>query len=85
MSSSVLGGFGISWAGWLGVSESLVGLGTETMVGTGMLSAVLGLRWAVGAWEKAKKRWWQDCDRVGQGLSRDLKVRGHRFLSFFWS
>ena len=55
------------------------------MVGTGMLSAVLGLRWAVGAWEKAKKRWWQDYDRVGQGLSRDLKVRGHPFLSFFSS
>jgi len=74
MSGSVLGGLGISWAGWVGLAEPLVGLGMETSVSAGMLGAVLGLRWAVGSWEKAKRRWWEDLDRVGEGLSRDLKA-----------
>ncbi|CAL1706479.1 unnamed protein product [Somion occarium] len=78
MGSSVLGGFGIAWAGWAGELGILgaygPGLSTETAAGLGMFGAVLGVRWAVGRWEKAKKKWWQDWDRVGEGLERDLKA-----------
>ena len=79
MSGSVLGGFGIAWAGWateLQLFGGLVdiGMSTETALGVGMLSAAVGLRWAVGRWEKAKRQWWKNWDRIGQGLERDLKV-----------
>ncbi|KAH9892780.1 hypothetical protein C8Q73DRAFT_746561 [Cubamyces lactineus] len=79
MSGSVLGGFSVAWAGWaseLGLMGGLinVGMGVETAVGVGMLGAVLGVRWAVGRWDKARKRWWKDWDRIGEGLERDLKA-----------
>ena len=89
MSGGVATGVGISWAGWLGWllgnGEGLlgfVGMDAGTAVGVGMLSAVAGIRWAVGKWEKSKKRWWQDWSRVGEGLDRDLKVC-HIGVSFF--
>ncbi|KAI8993898.1 hypothetical protein BD414DRAFT_436199 [Trametes punicea] len=78
MSGSMLGGLGVAWAGWaseLGLAGGLihVGMSVETAVGVGMLGAALGVRWAVGGWDKAKKRWWKDWDRVVEGLERDLK------------
>ena len=73
MSGGVATGAGISWAGWLGLLE-FVGMDAGTAVGVGILSAVASIRWAVGKWEKSKKRWWQDWSRVGEGLDRDLKV-----------
>ncbi|KAH7916562.1 hypothetical protein BJ138DRAFT_1139337 [Hygrophoropsis aurantiaca] len=72
---SVIGGAGIGW--WLAFGESIAGFsgtGPETAVGVGMLIAVGGLRWAVGKWEKAKRRWIQDLERVGDGARHDLKV-----------
>jgi len=39
-----------------------------------MLSALLGVRWAVGKWEKEKNAWWGDWKRIGDGLGRDLKA-----------
>ncbi|KAF8813850.1 hypothetical protein BYT27DRAFT_7250731 [Phlegmacium glaucopus] len=82
MSGGVATGVGISWAGWLGwllgSGEGLlgfVGMDAGTAIGVGMLSAVASIRWAVGKWEKSKKRWWQDWSRVGEGLDRDLRVR----------
>ncbi len=79
MGGSVLSGIGIAWAGWaeqIGILGGALGTGmhTETAVGTGMLLTAIGVRWMVGRWEKAKKRWWRDWDRVGQGLERDLQV-----------
>lgn len=81
MTGGILSGIGIGWAGWLGwllgSGEGLlgfVGMDTGTAVGVGMLSAVGSVRWAVGRWEKGKKRWWQDWARVAEGLDRDLKV-----------
>ena len=50
-----------------------------TAVGVFMLCTVLGVRWAVGKWERAKRRWWEDWFRVVEGLGRDLEVRS--FLS----
>jgi hypothetical protein len=56
-----------------GISGYL-GMEAETAVAVGMLGALLSVRWAVGKWEKAKKRWLEDWRRVGDGLGRDLKV-----------
>lgn len=80
---SLFGGLGVSWAGWVGFTEPLLGLGAETSVGVGMLGAVFCLRWAVGKWERAKKRWWADWERIGEGLGRDLKVRKPESFLFF--
>ncbi|KAG1731473.1 uncharacterized protein EDB91DRAFT_1305688 [Suillus paluster] len=72
------GGAGLGW--WLAFGESVlsvgVGAGSEagTAVGAGAFVAVAGVRWAVGKWEKAKRRWLEDVERVGEGLKRDLKV-----------
>ncbi|PPQ68031.1 hypothetical protein CVT25_014492 [Psilocybe cyanescens] len=81
MTGGIVGGAGIGWAGWLGwllgSGEGLlgfIGMDAGTAMGLGMLSAVASIRWAVGRWEKSKKRWWQDWVRVGEGLDRDLKV-----------
>lgn len=55
---------------------STVGLGMDPMtgVGVGLLGVAGSLRWAVGRWEKEKRKWWRDWDRIGKGLERDLKV-----------
>ncbi|PSR76504.1 hypothetical protein PHLCEN_2v8407 [Hermanssonia centrifuga] len=79
MGGSVLSGIGIAWAGWaeqIGILGGALGTGmhTETAVGAGMLVTAIGVRWMVGRWETAKKRWWRDWDRVGQGLERDLQL-----------
>jgi len=53
-----------------------VGLGMDPMtgIGVGLLGLIASLRWAVARWEKEKKRWWTDWERIGMGLERDLKV-----------
>jgi hypothetical protein len=55
---------------------STVGMGMDPMtgMGVGLLGVVGSLRWAVGRWEREKRRWWNDWERIGQGLGRDLKV-----------
>lgn len=64
--------------GWLtGSGEGLLGIvavDATTSIGLGMLTAVAGIRWGVGRWEKAKKMWWADWNRIGEGLERDLVV-----------
>lgn len=78
--SAVLGMLG-GLVGGTGVAAYLLGFGTGagvtstgTAVGAMMLCTLLGIRWAVGKWERAKKRWWEDWVRVGDGLGRDLEV-----------
>jgi len=70
---------GVLWANWVGLAENVGLLGLnfsgETIVGAGVLAGVVGLRWSVGRWEKAKGRFWADWERVGKGLERDLTVR----------
>lgn len=72
----MFGGAGIGW--WLAFGESAlsVGAGSEagTALGAGALVAVASIRWAVGKWERAKRKWVEDADRIGEGLKRDLKV-----------
>ena len=65
------GGIWVLYGGAAGVGLS----GTGSAVGVGALSTLLGVRWAVGKWAKAKRRWWADWQRVGEGLGRDLEVR----------
>lgn len=81
MGSSIATGAGVSWAGWIGylagTEESflgIIGMDAGTAMGVGLLSVAVGVRWAIGRWEKAKRRWWEDWERVGQGLGRDLRV-----------
>jgi len=81
MGSSIAAGAGVSWAGWVGwfasAGESLldiIGMDAGTVMGVGLLGAVAGVRWAIGRWEKAKRRWWEDWERIGDGLGRDLRV-----------
>ncbi|TCD70316.1 hypothetical protein EIP91_003945 [Steccherinum ochraceum] len=78
MGGSVLGGIGIAWAGWADQMGLLgmfgLGLEAETAAGLGLFSAVAGVWYSIGRWDKAKKRWWRDWDRVGEGLERDLRV-----------
>lgn len=72
----VLSGAGLGW--WLVFGEHILslGAGTEmgTAIGSGALLAVGSIRWAVGKWERAKRRWSQDSARIGEGLTRDLQV-----------
>lgn len=81
MGGSVAAGVGLGWAGWIGwlvpTGEGLfgfIGVDPGTAIGVGILGSLLGVRWGVGKWEKAKKVWWDDWRRVGDGLDRDLKV-----------
>ncbi|KAG5638455.1 hypothetical protein H0H81_012520 [Sphagnurus paluster] len=81
MSGGVAAGAGIGWAGWygwlMGSGEGLfgaVGLDAGTAIGVGLLGSVMGVRWAVGMWERSKRRWWEDWNRVGEGLGRDLRA-----------
>ncbi|KAF5380459.1 hypothetical protein D9615_004628 [Tricholomella constricta] len=81
MGGGIAAGAGVSWAGWYGwltgSGEGLlgaVGLDAGTAMGVGLLGAVMGVRWAVGKWERSKRRWWEDWNRVGEGLGRDLRV-----------
>ncbi|GBE81139.1 hypothetical protein SCP_0308650 [Sparassis crispa] len=75
MVGSTFAGLGVAWAGWAGQLGLFdMGMQMETAIAVGMLGAVAGVRWAAGRFEKAKKRWWQDWDRVGEGLARDLKT-----------
>lgn len=72
----VLAGTGVGW--WLTIGEHLLNLGAgsemATAVGAGTLVSISALRWAVGKWERGKRRWMQDLERVGAGTSRDLKA-----------
>lgn len=55
---------------------SVVGMGMDptTGIGLGLVGIAGSVRWAVGKWEKEKKKWWADWERIGQGLGRDLQV-----------
>ncbi|KAH9839298.1 uncharacterized protein C8Q71DRAFT_748879 [Rhodofomes roseus] len=75
MSGSVFGGASVAWAGWAGQLGIIdMAMQAETVIGVGMLGAVAGVRWAVGRFERAKRKWLQDYDRVGEGLERDLRA-----------
>ena len=61
----------------MGADAGAVSLGASpgtVSAAVGVLGALVGVRWGVGAWERAKRRWWADWKRVGEGLGRDLEV-----------
>ncbi|KAK7472592.1 hypothetical protein VKT23_000705 [Stygiomarasmius scandens] len=79
MGGSIATGAGLGWAGWYGwltgseqALAPLLNVDATTAIGAGLLTAVLGVRWSVGKWERAKKLWWADWERVGGGLERDM-------------
>lgn len=47
----------------------------ETALAAGLFGFFIGLRRYVKKWDSAKKRWWENWGRVGEGLERDLQVR----------
>jgi hypothetical protein len=70
---SVVGGFGsVALLQLFGLITT--GLETGTAVGGGAFIMLLGVRWAMGRWEKAKSRWLEDLRRVEDALSRDIPV-----------
>ncbi|KAI6166145.1 hypothetical protein EDD17DRAFT_124319 [Pisolithus thermaeus] len=77
-----LGGAGVSW--WLAIGSHILSFGPgaeiASAVGVGAIIAVSSLRWAVGKWERAKRRWMQDLERVSDGTKRDLKTSLHRTI-----
>ncbi|TFK54493.1 hypothetical protein OE88DRAFT_1625195 [Heliocybe sulcata] len=88
LSGSAVSGVGLGLAGWGGYLNSgplawVLGYGSMepmTAVGVGALVGVAGMRWAVGRWERAKKAWWKDWRRVGEGLDRDLRAHLDRTI-----
>ncbi|KAK7035467.1 hypothetical protein VNI00_011760 [Paramarasmius palmivorus] len=76
--ASIASGVGLSWAAWIGSLNLTLPIihhvnDPATALGFGLLTAAVGVRWGQGKWERAKKRWWEDWDRVGEGLERDIK------------
>ncbi|ESK96639.1 hypothetical protein Moror_6859 [Moniliophthora roreri MCA 2997] len=76
--ASIASGVGLSWAAWVGSLNLTIPIihhmnDPATALGFGLLTAAVGVRWGQGRWEKAKKRWWEDWDRVGDGLERDIR------------
>ncbi|KAF9070087.1 hypothetical protein BDP27DRAFT_1324269 [Rhodocollybia butyracea] len=86
MGASAAAGAGLGWAAWF---EFLNGTGAAsgllvkipflpsdpaTLGALALLVAVTGIRWGVGKWARAKRAWWDDWRRVGEGLERDLEA-----------
>jgi len=87
MGSGILAGASISWVGWLGwlVGNAdglvgVIGLDASAAMGIGVLVGLAGIRWGVGKWERAKRRWMADWSRVGAGLGRDLESALNRVM-----
>lgn len=84
MLGGTLGGAGgaayVFYGGAAGVGLS----GAGSAAGVMLLSTLVGLRWGVGKWERAKRKWWADWWRVGDGLGRDLEVRRVFPFLCFW-
>ncbi|KAG8936802.1 hypothetical protein FRC02_011381 [Tulasnella sp. 418] len=72
VSSTYIIGFssvGGAWGAWITDYAS-----TEMALGIGGLGVAGAVRWCVGRWNKTKKRFWADWNRVEEGLERDIKV-----------
>lgn len=63
---------GGAYAGWFAELAS-----AEGALGLGALGTALGLRFGLARWEKAKRKFWLDFDRIQDGLEEDLQVRRH--------
>lgn len=50
-------------------------MGAESGLGLAALGTAIGLRWGMGRWEKARRKFWVDFARVESGLEEDLQVR----------
>ncbi|KAF5370647.1 hypothetical protein D9758_001821 [Tetrapyrgos nigripes] len=76
MGGSIAAGVGLGWAGWLGwltgAEHTLLQMNASTATATGLFMATLGISWSMWKWERSKKLWWRDWDRVCEGLDRDM-------------
>ncbi|KAJ7593975.1 hypothetical protein C8J56DRAFT_853788 [Mycena floridula] len=52
----------------------LGGLELGTAVPGAIFVFLFTTRWSIGRWERAKQAWWDDWERVGEALKRDLKT-----------
>ena len=52
-----------------------------TALGITSLVSIGFLRWAVGRWERAKGWWWDDWNRVGKAVERDLREEVRQCLA----
>jgi len=73
-------GAATTWTGWFemytgaGLPGILTSLDGSTLIAAGWLIDLAALRWGIGYWAKGKRLWKEDCDRIGDGLERDLNV-----------
>jgi hypothetical protein len=44
----------------------------STGLAAGLLGSLASIRWGVGLWAKAQKKFWQDWSRAEEGLEEDL-------------
>ncbi|CAK5277398.1 unnamed protein product [Mycena citricolor] len=81
MIGTAIGGMAISWSGYLGYLSSngglaaSLGIGLEpgTALATGVFGAVFGVYWSTMSWDKGKREWWGQFERVLGGSKVDLK------------
>lgn len=59
----------------VGAGVMLLAHGLGEAVGAGMLVGVVGVRWAIGKWERARRAWREDWVRVKEAAERDVQVR----------
>ena len=70
----------ISWVGWsnggawiVGAADASASVGTA--IGVGALGALLGFRYAAGKWDRVRKAWWADWERMCASVEREFTVR----------
>ncbi|KAH8828272.1 hypothetical protein DL96DRAFT_1798351 [Flagelloscypha sp. PMI_526] len=71
---SFVGGGSIAWVGWIGWLSSIGVEQLGTALGLGALTSLLGLRFVLTRWSKAKQNWWSDWKRIQNGFRRDLQA-----------
>ncbi|VDC06402.1 unnamed protein product [Peniophora sp. CBMAI 1063] len=89
VAGSAVGGVGVAGGtlAWTHGADVLLGSGMTalssdigTAAGAGLLVAVGGVRWALGRWERARKAWLADWDRMREGAERELKAEYVRVM-----
>lgn len=52
----------------------------STGLAAGLLGSLASVRWGVGLWAKAQRKFWEDWERVEQGLEEDLGMDLERLV-----
>ena len=59
----------------VGAGAMMLHHGLGEAVGAGLLVGAVGVRWAIGRWDKARRAWREDWGRVKEAAERDVQVR----------